>query len=109
MMSCRFVVLTLAFFLVGVLNAGVASASLPTGEGRISEDARLVQSWTEYLNTHYKNLQVTPKRHSPQQLREVIRQLDLLEDYLQGSRQLEDGKLDQLACKRCVCEGCAYE
>lgn len=71
------------------------------------QEAQTVQDYTRHLNYYYSELDVRPKSKNSSEFNEVIRQLSLLEDALQGRRQLAPGSLTILACKNCACDGCA--
>lgn len=79
------------------------------GSPSFADDLTLVQEHSAHLNRYYPTLFLKADVSKPQRLSRVARQLNQLEDVLQGELTLKNNSLDTLSCSHCVCSGCAQK
>ncbi len=90
---------------IGILFALVSFGSVANAVPTEAE----IQAYMSHLNTHFNNpaLNVKAKNNLKNAAvrKATDKDLQLLEDVLQGELQLDDAALKQLSCGRPVCDG----
>lgn len=99
MMKINLILKALVASFVVALSLGSFSAfAIPA-----SEDLEVI-NYQNHLNKNFSGLNVTVKDGNAWSV-EVIKDLESLENYLQGDTR-EVGPLIRIACDKCVCSGC---
>ena len=98
----------LKFLAVAVSMWGAATFATVAGAvGGEPEELHTISSWTAHMNHYFPDLQVRVTTDLMDRIvqEKILRELELLEEYLHGDVQLPLPPLQFLACRNIICGG----